>query len=371
MSLVTSRALWRNRARCYIETVTARIHVGTNMKAIQLEAPRQFRRIEIDDTHTLGATEALVRTHRIGVCGTDTSAYLGKFPLFSYPRIPGHELGVEVLEVGADVKNIRPGDRCSVEPYMNNVESFASRRGYGNCCQDLKVLGVHVDGGLRERFVMRADKLHPSKHLTFEQLALVETLAIGCHAIDRAAPRAAEHLLIIGAGPIGLSVLEFARLAKCNITVMDMNAERLAFCQRNYNLTNIVHFKGDGGELEQMRHITGGELYPTVLDATGSAASMNQALNYVAHGGTLVYVGITTENITFPDRLFHLREMTLKASRNAKAADFERIIKLIEDGQINTNPWITHRTNFDQVIDVFDSFTRPETGVVKAMIALT
>ena len=119
-----------------------------------------------------------------------------------------------------------------------------------------------------------------------------------------------------------------------------------------------------------MREITGGELYPTVLDATGSAASMNQALNYVAHAGTLVYVGITTQDITFPDRLFHSREMTLKASRNALPDDFRRIIQLIEDRQIDTTRWITHRTAFDEVIDVFESYTKPETGVIKAIIDL-
>jgi alcohol dehydrogenase len=275
-----------------------------------------------------------------------------------------------VLEVGSDVKNVKPRDRCSVEPYMNNVESFASRRGFGNCCQELQVLGVHTDGGLRERFIVRADKLHPSKSLSYEELALVETLAIGCHAISRAAPQADNHLLIIGAGPIGLSVLEFARLAGSNITVMDMNAERLSFCRRNYNLTNTVLFKGDGSELNQMREITGGELYPAVLDATGSAPSMNQALNFVAHAGTLVYVGITTHDVTFPDRLFHSREMTLKASRNALPDEFRRIIQLIEDRQIDTTRWITHRTAFDDVIEVFESYTKPETGVIKAIIEI-
>ncbi len=341
------------------------------MKAIQLEAPRKFQRLEIGEPAALDSHEALVRTHRIGVCGTDTGAYLGKFPLFIYPRIPGHELGIEVLEVGADVKNVKPGDRCSVEPYMNNVDSFASRRGFGNCCQELQVLGVHTDGGLRERFVIRADKLHPSTQLSYEQLALVETLAIGCHAISRAAPQANNHLLIIGTGPIGLSVLEFAKLAGSNITVMDMNAERLSFCRQNYNLTNTVQFKGDNSELAQMQAITGGELYPTVLDATGSAPSMNQALNYVAHAGTLVYVGITTQDVVFPDRLFHSREMTLKASRNALPDDFRRIIRLIEDRQIDTSRWITHRTAFDRVIDVFDSYTKPETGVIKAIIEMS
>src|SRR4051794_19615033 len=216
------------------------------MKAIQLEAPRSFRRLEIGEPAAVGRHEALVRTRRVGVCGTDTSAYMGKFALFSYPRIPGHELGVEVLVVGSDVKNVKSGDRCSVEPYMNNVASFASRRGFSNCCEELQVLGVHIDGGLRERFIVRADKLHPSKKLSYDELALVETLAIGCHAVNRAAPQAGSHLLIIGAGPIGLSVLEFARLAKTNITMMDMNAERLAFCRQNYELTNTVLFKGDG-----------------------------------------------------------------------------------------------------------------------------
>jgi alcohol dehydrogenase len=340
------------------------------MKAIQLEAPRKFRRLEIGEPAAVGPHEALVRTHRVGVCGTDTSAYLGKFPLFSYPRIPGHELGIEVLEVGADVSNVRPGDRCSVEPYMNNVESFASRRGFGNCCQELQVLGVHIDGGLRERFVVRADKLHPSKRLSYEELALVETLAIGCHAVNRAAPQPGDHLLIVGAGPIGLSVLEFARLAGAKITMMDMNAERLSFCRRNYDLTNTILVNGDGNESDQIREITGRELYPTVLDATGSAASMNQALNYVAHAGTLVYVGITTQDVTFPDRLFHSREMTLKASRNALPDDFRRIIRLIEERQIDTSRWITHRTAFDDVIEVFESYTKPETGVIKAIIEM-
>lgn len=341
------------------------------MKAIRLEAPRMFRRLELEVPAPIGPHEALVRTHRVGVCGTDTSAYLGRFALFSYPRIPGHELGVEVIDVGSAVTNVRPGDRCAVEPYMNNAASFASRRGHGNCCQDLQVLGVHIDGGLRQQFVVRADKLHTSRKLSFEQLALVETLAIGCHAVSRANPQAGEHLLIIGAGPIGLSVLEFARLAGSNLTMMDMNGERLAFCQKHYGLENVIQFRGDGGELEQMRKITGGELYPIVIDATGSAPSMNQALNYIAHAGTLVYVGITTQDIVFPDRLFHVRELTLKGSRNALPEDFRRIIQLIEEGQIDTTQWITHRTDFDDVIDVFDSYTKPETGVIKAMIAVS
>jgi alcohol dehydrogenase len=340
------------------------------MKAISLEAPHRFVYIDLPSAAAPTASEALVRPHAVGICGTDISGYLGKFPFFSYPRIPGHELGVEVLEIGPNVQNVRRGDRCSVEPYINNADSFASRRGLSNCCQDLQVLGVHTDGGLRESFLIRADKLHCSPLLSFEQLALVETLAIGCHAVNRAAPLPGEHLLIIGAGPIGLAVLEFARLADGNITVMDMNNDRLAFCRRVYDVRHTVQFKGDGSELEAMKSITAGELYPVVIDATGNAASMSGALAYVAHGGTLVYVGITTQEISFPHRLLHAREITLKSSRNALPEDFRRIIRLIEEGRIDTKPWITHRTPFAHLSDVFESYTKPETGVIKAMVAM-
>jgi alcohol dehydrogenase len=222
-----------------------------------------------------------------------------------------------------------------------------------------------------ERFLIRADKLHPAKSLTFEQLALVETLAIGCHAIQRAAPKAGEHLLIIGAGPIGLATLEFARLADARITVMDMNAERLEFCRRTYGVNHTVLSNGDGSEIDAMKQITGGELYPIVIDATGNAKSMSNALNYVAHGGTLIYLGVTTQEISFPHKLLHAREMTIKASRNALPEDFRSIIRLIEGGQINTAPWITHRTTIAEIADKFESYTKPETGVLKAMVTVS
>src|SRR5260370_4158677 len=119
------------------------------MKALSLETPKQWKRIEIDGPKNPGPGDALVRVHRVGVCGTDISGYLGKMPLFSYPRIPGHELGVEVLSVGPGVSNVKPGDRCSVEPYINDPNSYASRRGRPNCCEKLEVLGLPIPAGLR------------------------------------------------------------------------------------------------------------------------------------------------------------------------------------------------------------------------------
>ena len=289
-------------------------------------------------------------------------------PFFSYPRIPGHELGVEVVAVGEDVSRVQAGDRCSVEPYMNCGTCFACRNQHPNCCETLNVIGVMIYGGLCERFLIRSDKLHPSTTLSMEQLALVETLAIGCHATDRGAPSEGDHVLIIGAGPIGLATLEFTRLAKPKITMMDMNADRLEFCRPVYGVDHTIQFQGDGSELHRMMEITGGDRYVLVTDATGSPHSMSAALEYVAHSGSLVYVGITTEEVHFPHPALHRPEMTIKSSRNAVPSDFGRIIGLIEDGTINTDPWITHRTTFDNIVDEFDRLTKPETGVIKAVI---
>jgi alcohol dehydrogenase len=340
------------------------------MRAIRLEQPKDFDLVEIDEPGPPRPGEALVRTHRMGICGSDVGGYLGKMPFFKYPRIPGHELGVEVLDIGPGVANIRPGDRCSVEPYMNCGECYPCRKGNGNCCEKLNVIGVMIDGGLREKFLVRADKLHPSSKLSYEQLALVETLAIGFHAVDRAAPSSNDHLLIIGAGPIGLSTLEFARLTGATVTVMDLVESRLEFCRSTYGISNTILVKGDERDLEAAKAITNGDRYAVVVDATGSNRSMSNALSFVAHTGTLVYVGITSEVISFPHPPLHRAEMTIKGSRNALPKDFARIIRLIEDGTIDTGPWITHRTPFDQMIDRFESYTKPETGVIKEIVEL-
>lgn len=339
------------------------------MKALQLENPKAWRRIDIAEPATPAAGEVLLRVHRIGICGTDISGYLGKMPFFSYPRIPGHELGVEVLATGAGVTNVAPGDRCSVEPYINCGHCYSCRRGFTNCCETNKTLGVMCDGGMTERIVLPARKMHPSKKLSFDQLALVETLAIGCHAINRGEPKPGEAVLVIGAGPIGLSVVEFAKLSGAKTIVMDMNEQRLAFVRDTMGVRDTILTKGDGEELKRLAELTNGQLADVVVDATGSNKSMSHALSYCAFKGRLIYVGITQSEISFLQApALHRRELDIRASRNALPGDFTRIIRLIEEGQIDTRPWITHQAGFDDMIGVFPSWTQPETGVIKAVV---
>lgn len=341
------------------------------MKAISLDQPQKFRVIDIAEPAVPAPGEALVRVHRVGICGTDFGGFLGKMPFFSYPRIPGHELGVEVLAVGEGVANVTPGDRCSVEPYLNCQKCYSCRRGHTNCCESNQTLGVMCDGGLAERYLLPARKLHVSRRLTFDQLALVETLAIGCHAVNRGNPQPGEHVLVIGAGPIGLSAIEFAKLSGARTIVMDMNAGRLAFVREKMGVPDTILLApgGDDAAIEQLRTLTNGQFADVVIDATGSHKSMAGALAYCAFVGRLVYVGITQQEISFLQApILHRREVSILASRNALPGDFTRIIALIEEGKIDTVPWITHHAAFDEMIDVFPTWLKPETGVIKAVV---
>lgn len=341
------------------------------MKAIQFTRPEEINVIDLPEPPAPGPGEALVRTHRMGICGTDLSGYLGKMPFFSYPRIPGHELGLEVLAVGEGVTNVKPGDKCSLEPYVNEPSSPTSLKGSSNCCPGVQVLGVHQDGGLRDSWIVPARKLHPGNHLSYDQLALVETLAIGYHAVQRGNPQPGETVLVIGAGPIGLACLEFLKLMDLRVVVMDMVPGRIGFCREKLGIRHGIVFKGDGSELAELEALTGGQLADVVIDATGSAVSMSACFHYAAFTGRVVYVGITTQKLHFPHApVFHRRELTLLASRNALPKDFGEIIALIGEGKIETDAWITHRLAFADVSAEFSRFTDPKLGAIKVIIEL-
>lgn len=339
------------------------------IRAIRFEAPYQARVVQAPAPSPPGAGQALVRTHAVGVCGTDVSAYRGTFPFFDFPRIPGHELGVEVLDVGDGVTAVSPGDTCGVEPYLNCGRCYACGKGRTNCCERLSVIGVMQDGGLRDRFTIPAVKLHRAEGLTFDQLALVETLTIGCHAATRAAPGREDRVLIIGLGPIGLAALEFVRLRTPRVTVMDRLPARVDFCRSTCAPAGAV-VAGDGREPERLRELSDGRMFDVVIDATGNPQSMAAALTCAAHGGAVIFLGLTRQEISFAQPEMHRRELTLLASRNALPGDFRQVIAAIADGTIDTGPWITHRIAFTEVEQRFDALTRPETGVLKAVIDL-
>ena len=320
------------------------------MLQIALQQPGEFVRREAIEPRA-GEGEALVRIHRIGVCGTDLHAFAGRQPFFEYPRVLGHELGVEIVEVAANDRGLRAGDRCAIEPYLSCGQCHACRLGKTNCCERLRVLGVHTDGGMQPYFAIPVPLLHKSDKLSLDQLALVETLGIGAHAVERSGLRAGETAVVVGAGPIGLAVIQFAVAAGAAVRVLDVSPSRREFAAR-FGVATAEAFDG--------------ELADVVFDATGNGSSMEQSFQFVSHGGRLVFVGLIQGRISFDDPHFHRREITLLASRNS-AGRFPQIIRMIEEGQIDTAPWITHRMSLSAVPTEFPHL-RQQPNLVKAMI---
>ena len=313
-----------------------------------------------------GPEEALVRVCRVGICGTDLHAFKGDQPFFDYPRVLGHELGVEVLAVPEGEDRLTIGTRCAVEPYLNCGICIACRQGFTNCCSKLQVLGVHRDGGMLEYLTVPSHKLHPSKSLSTDQLALVETLSIGAHAVKRAQLRPSETVLVLGLGAIGLSVIQFVRLAGSRLLAFDINLNRLEFARKKFGVAETILSRGD--DEAEVRRANAGELPTVVFDATGNPQSMNQSFNLVAPRGRLVFVGLHQQEVKFKDAEFHRRELTLLASRNSTSVDFSNIITLMEAGQIQVDSWITHRVSHTEIITEFPSWLSKQSELIKAIV---
>ena len=338
-------------------------------KHLVLNQPGKFRLKENTIDFKLSEEEALVKIKKIGVCGTDYHAFKGNQPFFTYPRVLGHELGAEVIKLRSESDDLAIGNRVAIEPYLNCGRCQTCLNGKSNCCQQLKVLGVHVDGGMSTYLKVPVNKLHPSSLLSYDHLATIEFLGIGAHAVERSNIKKSDTVLVIGAGPIGLSVVQFAKLKGVKVVVLDFNINRLNFAKSQLKADKII-CPDKGFSPEKLREILNGNLPDAVFDATGNKASMEKSFNFLCSGGKLIFVGLFIGDIQFNDPLFHKNEITLMATRNALPGEFKKIIKLIEEKKININQWITHSCNFDEFPNTIVNWLDPEHMVIKGMISL-
>jgi 2-desacetyl-2-hydroxyethyl bacteriochlorophyllide A dehydrogenase len=312
--------------------------------------------------------KALLKVKRVGICGTDLHAFEGTQPYFNYPRILGHELSAVIEDIDASTVFAK-GELVTIIPYLNCGHCIACRRNKTNCCVNLNVLGVHSDGGMREYILVPQDKLVKSEGLSADELALTEPLSIGAHAVGRAAIEPGEFALVVGAGPIGLGIIEFARIAGAEVIAMDMNDDRLQFCVQHLHVKHIINpVKEDA--VAVLKNITQNDMPTVVFDATGNLKAINNSINYLAHGGRYILVGLQKEDFHFSHPEFHKREATLMSSRNALRSDFENVIANLKNRSIKANNYITHRVAFNEMSgEKFKYWLNPEHKVIKAMIS--
>lgn len=337
------------------------------MKTIVCEQPGQFVLREASKP-VMEEGHAIVRIKRIGICGTDLHAYQGNQPFFTYPRILGHELSGLIEEIADNQKQFQTGDRVTLIPYRECGVCGACMNGKTNCCTNLRIIGVHMDGGMQEYVSIPVDHLIQTNDLSLEAAAVVECLSIGAHAVRRAGLKVRERVLVIGAGPIGLGVMKYAQLSGAHVTVMDVNQDRLEFCRSWADIDDIL-VGGEDSEF-RLRERMNGELPDVVFDATGNKLSMESSFRFVANGGRLLFVGLVKASIAFDDPLFHQKELTLMSSRNATREDFETVIQSVRNGKVDIDSFITHICEFAQMPGTFEQWLDPANKVIKAMVVL-
>lgn len=311
--------------------------------------------------------EVLVRIRRIGMCGTDFHIFSGNQPYLSYPRVMGHELSGEVLDAdpGSD---IRIGATVTINPYLRCKTCHACRRDKPNCCMNIRVMGVHIDGGMAEYVTVPEEAVIDVEGLSFDQAAMVEFLSIGMHAVRRGAVTSTDRVLVVGAGAIGVGVALFANMAGAEVVVIDTNPGRLrrarAVCP------GIETAVANADVRAWLDDRTGGDFFDVVFDATGSAAAMQTGFGYVAHGGRYVLVSVVSQDISFSDPEFHKREMQLIGSRNATKHDFRMVIDMIRNGAIPVHRLHTHSLNATDLPRQVPELMKTPDDLLKAIVTI-
>ena len=310
---------------------------------------------------------AMVKVKRIGICGTDLHAFEGTQPFFNYPRVLGHELAGEIVEIETH-SDYRIGDQVSIIPYFSCGTCFACTQGKTNCCTTLNVFGVHSDGGMSEFISIPIDSLFKDTSLNLDALALLEPLAIGAHGIKRAQIKPNEFVLIVGAGPIGLGAAAMASLAGAQVIIQDVNQNRLDFAKEKLHIPFSINPNQEDAFIA-LKEITRGNMPRVVIDATGYKKAMEQSFQYISHGGTYVLIGLQLDEISFSHPEFHKREATLMSSRNATREDFQWVADSIGQQKLDPTLFISHRIAFDDVAAQFPDLINPSLGVIKAMVS--
>lgn len=298
------------------------------MKAIRIIGPEAMRLVDVEVPRP-GVGEVLLKIVCVGYCGSDLSTYLGKNPLVSYPRIPGHELSGEIVEIGEGANaSWSVGDRALVLPYTSCGQCSACKQARFNACRHNETLGVQRDGGLAEYLVVPVGKLMRSETLDYHELALVEPLTVGFHAVDRGRVDSADTVLVFGCGAIGLGAIAGAAERGARVIAVDLDHQKLAIAKQA-GASDTIH------ALEQdvpksLFDICGEDGPNVVIEAIGLPQTFRSAVELVGFAGRVIYVGYAKAPVEYESKFFVQKELDIFGSRNATPKDFKAVIRMLE-----------------------------------------
>ena len=328
------------------------------MKTVLLKQPGEIGISEIEKT-SRRENEVLLKVRSAGICGSDIGAYKGVNPLVSYPRIIGHEIAGEVVEVAADEKTFRVGDRVILEPYVYCGQCYPCSIGHTNCCENLTVRGVHIEGGMAEYVSHPHHLLHKvPENIPWHLIPMAEPLVIAMHAVKQAEVKAGEHVAITGAGQIGLLAAQYALTLGALPIVVDPVDERLALATR-LGVPHVINPVSQDA-VAQIKAITRARMAEAAIEASGAASAIRAMVDYVAYAGRIALVGWPKSDIPMPTALFTKKELTIRGSRNS-VGQFPESLRLIAEGKVDVAALLTKTVSLEETpATVVDIAEHPE-----------
>lgn len=338
------------------------------MKAVKIEKPWEISCIELPEPQPQEG-QALIQVKAAGICGSDIGAFRGANNLVSYPRIIGHEIAGEILSISEDnPKGLKPGDRVVADPYLFCGHCYPCSIGRTNCCVDLKVLGVHVDGGMSEYFAHPAHMLYKlPDSVPWELAPIAEPLTISLHGIHRGSLKAGEHVAIIGAGPIGLLAAMSAKVYGAEPILIDLVKERLEFAKQ-LGIKKTICSKTEDPQ-KMVSQYTNGRMAELVMECSGANAAVRMSLDLVSNAGRITLTGWPKKETPLPTDLITKKEIDIRGARTS-AGEFEEAIRLIENNLVDVRQILTKVIGIEEAPEVIRDIEKNPGNYMKVNIRM-
>ncbi len=335
------------------------------MRALVIDRPGEARVIEMERP-AADPQLATMRVRRIGLCGSDLTTYLGKNPMVTYPRIPGHEVAATLEHVPANDLGLKAGMNVTLSPYTSCGKCTSCRQGRFNACRDNQTLGVQRDGALMDFLSVPVEKIYAAP-LPLEELALVEPLTVGCHAVARGLVTAKDTVAIYGCGGVGLGAVAAAAFRDARVVAIDIDDKKLAIA-KDCGARELINTTCDDVHA-RLHEISGGHGPDVIIEAIGRPETYRAAVEEVSFAGRVVYIGYAKENVSFETRLFVQKELDIRGSRNALPQDFREVIRMFEQKRFPTAEAISATVPLDEAPAILRAWSENPAAFTKIMIA--
>ena len=337
------------------------------MKTIIINKPGEVEIIE----HAMPVRkqgEALLKILYGGICGSDLGTYRGTFAYASYPRIPGHEFSAEIIEIGDNDRNLKPGMIVTCNPYFNCGHCYSCQRGLVNCCTSNETMGAQRDGAFSEYITMPIERIYDGKGLSAKTLALIEPFCISYHGISRANIQPNDKVLVIGAGTIGVLAAVATKAKGAKVYISDVAENKMNYAIETFGLDGGILNDSPENFIKRVEEITNGNYFDVTIEAVGLPSTFQACIDAAAFGARMVQIGVGKRTHEFDFTLLQKKELNVYGSRNALKKDFLELIDLVKSGKVDLEKIVTNTYNLDEADKAFQDFSKNAASMLKVVI---